>query len=237
MAPGPHGERRASTGRAPCYLRPRVEPDYWRRRWREGRTGWQLAEPNPHLVRHRAVLEGARRILVPLCGKSRDLAWLRSEIGAEVVGVELVAEAARTFFEEHGLSAERIVEGSLERWRGGGIEIVCGDLFALGPAQLGRFDGAFDRAALYALPPPLRARYVPQVRALLEPGARLLLVSLVHDAGDAEPPFSVGPDEVRALYADLQVTALDRTDVTASSESLRARGAHTVLEDAWRLVV
>jgi thiopurine S-methyltransferase len=60
-----------------------VTADFWLERWREGRSGFDLAAVNPLLVEHCAVFSEATRVLVPLCGKSADLEWLVTQ-GYEV---------------------------------------------------------------------------------------------------------------------------------------------------------
>ncbi|MES1179425.1 MAG: hypothetical protein ABUL62_34230 [Myxococcales bacterium] len=84
--------------------------DYWLERWREGRTGFHLADVNPRLTEHSAVFSEATRVLVPLCGKSADLEWLVTH-GYEVVGVELVELAAQAFFAERGFTPQRREDG------------------------------------------------------------------------------------------------------------------------------
>ena len=90
-----------------------MEPDFWRARWSEGRIGFHEGAPNAHLRQNLDVLAGARRVLVPLCGKAEDLAFLAAS-GREVVGVELVEDAVRAFFAEHGLAPTVTREGPLE---------------------------------------------------------------------------------------------------------------------------
>lgn len=212
-----------------------MEPDFWRNRWREGRIGFHQGTPHELLVRFAdTVLARPARVLVPLCGKAVDLAWLAAR-GSSVVGVELVEDAARAFFEEQRIPAQPTRDGPLVRWAGGSIEIVVGDLFDTTRAELGAFDAAYDRAALVALPPALRPRYVEHVRSLLEPGARVLLVAFVHDGPPDQPPFSVAEPEVRELYRGCAIRALSDEDVTDRSENLRARGATTVREQAWSI--
>ena len=75
----------------------------WLKRWREGRTGFHEGRPNDLLVHHAARLAGCRRVLVPLCGKSEDLAFLAAR-GHDVVGVELAEQAVQAFFAEHDLA-------------------------------------------------------------------------------------------------------------------------------------
>jgi hypothetical protein len=53
-----------------------MEPGFWRARWSEGRIGFHEGTSNAHLRKNVDVLAGARRVLVPLCGKAEDLAVL-----------------------------------------------------------------------------------------------------------------------------------------------------------------
>jgi thiopurine S-methyltransferase len=212
-----------------------MEPTYWKERWSEGRIGFHEGRPNAHLVEHASFFEGRRRVLVPLCGKTVDLAYLASR-GLAVVGVELVEDAARAFFEEAGVPAHRTVDGPLARWEGAGIEIVCGDFFDVGASELGgTFDACFDRAAIVALPPDMRRRYVDHLRTLLSPGARVLLVSFEHDGPKEEPPFSVDEAEIRALHRGASIEEVGDADVTATSPAIVGRGARVVRETVWRI--
>ncbi len=145
-----------------------MEHGFWQGRWREGRIAFHEGAPNEWLSAHVGTLGIApekRRVLVPLCGKTVDLAFLAAH-GAEVVGVELVEDAARAFFEEAGLRAARTASGPFVRYEAAGIEIVVGDFFALAPADVGTFDAFYDRAAIVALPPEMRVTYAHTLRAL-----------------------------------------------------------------------
>ena len=52
-----------------------MQPEFWHKKWESNQIGFHLPEVNPYLQRHWAVPATAR-VLVPLCGKSLDLAWL-----------------------------------------------------------------------------------------------------------------------------------------------------------------
>ncbi|MCO2550454.1 hypothetical protein FA329_25805, partial [Pseudomonas aeruginosa] len=67
-----------------------MQADFWHARWANNQIGFHLDEINPYLMRHlsRLRLQAGERILVPLCGKTLDLAWLAAQ-GLEVLGVEL----------------------------------------------------------------------------------------------------------------------------------------------------
>lgn len=213
---------------------PLMERAFWEDRWREGRIGFHEGAPNAWLVEHVAVLgitPERRRVLVPLCGKSVDLAFLAAH-GAEVVGVELVEAAARAFFEEASLPAARTVDGALVRYEAAGVEIVVGDFFDLGPEDVGVFDAYYDRASIVALPPSLREAYARTLNALA-PAARGLVVTFEHDATDGKPPFSVSLGELVALFPERRFELLDTRDGLPSHGAMAQRGATFVRERAY----
>lgn len=195
--------------------------DFWRERWSEGRLGWHKDRVHPHIERHLGWLTGgaAASVLVPLCGKTLDLAWLASR-GHRAVGVEAVEEAARQLFAEAGLEPETDQAG---RWRGGGVEVVVDDFFAVDGDRLGApLDAVWDRASLVAIDPGSRRRYAERIAALA-PGGRMLLSTFEYDQRLMDgPPFSVPEEAVRELYGDARVERLER-EVTAGPPALEGR--------------
>lgn len=210
-----------------------MEPDYWLRRWNEGKIGFHESEVNPHLVQHESVLQDSIRVLVPLCGKSVDLEWLVVQ-GHEVVGVELSEVAAQAFFAERGFTPERRVEGNFTRYQHGNVTIWVGDFFATSPEQHGSFDGVYDRAAMIALPKDVRARYTAHLQTLLTPKAKLLLITLHFDL-EGGPPFSVSPDEVKAAYPDATIKQLASHDDRAEMPEAIEKGATFVYENVYAI--
>lgn len=185
-----------------------MEPDFWRARWSERQIGFHEGKPNDYLSRHKSRLTG--RVLVPLCGKSEDLAYLAAQ-GHEVVGIELVESAVAEFFADHQIIPTVTRANDVAVYACGGITIVVGDFFAVTRELVGRIDSIYDRAAMIALPPDLRRRYVHHLRELTPHAQRLLLVTLEYsnDRG-VRPPFSVPESEVRAQYANAPVELIDQ---------------------------
>lgn len=215
-----------------------MEADFWHARWREGQIGFHQHEVSPLLVRHAAALGGGHgsRVLVPLCGKSLDLAFL-AQRGHEVIGVELSPLAVQAFFAEQGLAPNVDTHGPFLRHRAPGIEILCGDLFALTPALLGPVQGLFDRAALVALPEDMRARYAAHITGLMPPGARGLLISFDYEPPTGGPPFSISAAEVQRLYAaDFELAQLERNDILEAEPRFKQRGITALYETAYQLV-
>lgn len=178
-----------------------MNPDSWFASWREGRIGFHEGAPNTFLACHEARLAGLHRVLVPLCGKAEDLAFLASR-GHEVIGVELVEDAVRAFFAEHDLTPAITRRGGLAVYTAGAITVLAGDVFTVTRTDVGTIDAVYDRAALIALPPDVRPRYVAHLRMLIPAGTPGLLVTLEYPQDQMTgPPFAVPEPEVRALYA------------------------------------
>jgi thiopurine S-methyltransferase len=180
---------------------------------------------------HQRALGDTLRVLVPLCGKSVDLEWLVAR-GHEVVGIELSELAVQAFFRERGFSPERREHGGFIEYRHASLTILVGDFFAATAELTGYCDGAYDRAAMIALPDELRAAYALHLQTLLAPKAKLLLLTLHYDAAGG-PPFSVSPAEVNTAYARARVSTLSTDDARDDAPGPLARGASFVHENAY----
>ena len=207
-----------------------MNPDFWTTRWRDGRIGFHEGAPNTLLTAHVSSLGDARRVLVPLCGKTEDLAFLAAQ-GHSVVGVELVEDAVRAFFSEHALTPTVTRRGDVTEFSHGAVTVLSGDVFATTPALVGPVDALYDRAALIALPEAVRARYVAHLRPLLAPGAEGLVVALEYPPeAMSGPPFSVPDAEVRRHFEGLDVTVLAERPARAAALS-----ASVALERLYRI--
>lgn len=187
----------------------------WAQRWTEGKIGFHEGKANELLATYASRLGEARRVLVPLCGKAEDMAFLAA-MGHEIVGIEAVELAVQAFFREHGLepAVERGARG-LTFYRAPGITILSGDVFAATPDDVGAVNALYDRAAMVALPGDVRPRYVAHLRALLPAGSTGLLVTFDYDQSRIDgPPFAVNDAEVRRLYAGAEVTLLATSDAS-----------------------
>lgn len=178
-----------------------MDADFWQHKWESGEIGFHGDRVHPLLETLWPTLAPDREpVFVPLCGKSLDLAWLADQ-GHDVVGCELSALAIADFFRERGADPRSARDGPLVRHAAGPYVLYCGDFFDLATRQVGHCRIAYDRAALVALPPASRQRYVDALYRLLAPGSRLLLISLTHAGGPAVgPPFSVDETEMPTLF-------------------------------------
>ncbi|GAA5006711.1 thiopurine S-methyltransferase [Pseudoluteimonas lycopersici] len=193
-----------------------MNPDFWHQRWHDNQIGFHQSAPTPLLLEHWPSLgvPAGAKVFVPLAGKSLDMLWFASQ-GHRVLGVELSRLAVEQFFAEHDLQPGIDARSDGTHYRAGDIEIINGDAFALDESALQDCAAVFDRAALIALPPDLRTRYVSELYAKLPAGCRGLLVTLEYPQVEREgPPFSVPEDEVRASFGrDWNIDLLERRPI------------------------
>lgn len=215
-----------------------MDPKFWLERWQKNEIGFHADAVQPALAKHWPALEVPKgaRVLVPLCGKSLDMAWL-AEHGAHVVGAELSAIAVRDFFAGQGLTAKVREDSGFEISNAASIEMWCGDFFALQKKDID-VSAAYDRAALVAIPPDMQPRYAAKMAELLPKGAKVLLIGLDYDPAQMQgPPFNISQARVRELFAtDFGISVIEARDGLTKSEHLRKRGI-TWLEEASYLLV
>lgn len=190
-----------------------MDAAFWQARWDTGQIGFHEGRPNRYLTEFVDTLGEGRRVLVPLCGKTVDLAYL-AERGHQVVGVELVEAAVVGFFAERELTPTIEDRGQARRYTSGAIELWVADMLTIEPDALGPVDALYDRAALIALPPALRHAYAERLRALLPAGAPALVVTMTYpQTAMPGPPFAVEDDELDRLFAGLPRTRLADADL------------------------
>ena len=68
----------------------KMKKDFWLERWKQKEIGFHQDEINPYLIQYWQELHPAQgsEVFVPLCGKSRDMLWLRKQ-GAVFAGRQL----------------------------------------------------------------------------------------------------------------------------------------------------
>ena len=207
-----------------------MEHDFWHRRWAKNQLGWHEGAPNTLLTAHFAKLgvPAGARIFVPLCGKSNDMGWLRAQ-GYQVVGAELSRVAVERFFAEQGLTPAITRQGFFERFEAEGVTIWAGDIFELDDRTLGPVDAVYDRAALVALPEPMRRRYAAYLPELTSRVPQFL-VTFVYDQSLIDgPPFSVDEKWVRNHYEPFyDLTIAETRDVEGG-----LKGVCPAQESAW----
>lgn len=204
-----------------------MDASFWHERWQEQEIGFHEADGNALLSEHFDIMKlpAGSRVFIPLCGKTKDIARLRSR-GHSVVGVELSTLAITQLFDELNLQPRVERSGSLVRYSADGIDIFVGDFFELTSDQLGPVDAIYDRAALVALPPDMRTRYAAHLYEITDAAPQFLVVFVYDPAEMDGPPFPIPRAEIERLYSDrYSITAIaDKTfagllkDICAATE-------------------
>jgi thiopurine S-methyltransferase len=217
-----------------------MEKEFWLQRWEREEIGFHQDEINPHLQRYWQELFPDRqgKVFVPLCGKSRDMLWLRQR-GHHVLGVELSAIAVQAFFRENGYAPQHFDSPGFEHCEADDIHILCGDFFDLRKDDLTGVNFVYDRASLVALPPEMRARYARHLVQILPPGTQILLLTFDYPQAEMPgPPFAVSAGEVESLYAEhASISLLSGHDVLAQNPRFQERGLSRLQEQIFLLTL
>ena len=174
-----------------------MDAQFWIQAWEEGRTGFHQKDYNDKLVKYFPRLNPCetQRVLVPLCGKSRDMLYL-SDLKLQVHGVELHEQAVKDFFEENNLSLSK----NFNEYTHQNIKISCGDFFRFEGTN---FDLVYDRASLIALPDSMRKKYVETITRSMKVGGKCLLIAIEYDQSKMPgPPFSIEEKQIYQLYQE-----------------------------------
>lgn len=217
-----------------------MKNEFWLERWERNEIGFHQNDINPYLHQYWHELHAAKggEVFVPLCGKSRDMLWLREQ-GHKVLGVELSPIAVQAFFDENDLGSRRSSDGKFARCEAEGIRILCGDFFDLTREDVASVSAVYDRASLIALPPDMRKRYASHLAKILPQGTQILLITIDYPQHEMQgPPFAVSRNEVEALYqgyADVRLLA--QVDVLEQNQRFRERGVSRMEENIFLLTL
>jgi thiopurine S-methyltransferase len=217
-----------------------MKRDFWLGRWEREEIGFHQGEVHPWLRLHWQELHLARgsEVFVPLCGKSRDMLWLREQ-GHQVLGVELSPVAVQAFFKESGYTPQRVAGARFDSYAANGIRILCGDFFDLGKDDLANVGAVYDRASLIALPPEMRKRYASHLAGILPRATQILLVTFEYPQHEMQgPPFSVTSGEVEQLYREYaEIRLLASQDALAQNPRFLQRGLSRLQENIFKLTL
>jgi thiopurine S-methyltransferase len=210
-----------------------MDPEFWHERWSRGEIGFHQHDFNAHMqafIDRLGVRRGAH-VLVPLCGKSRDMLWLLQR-GYRVSGVEISPQAVRDFFSENRMTPTVTDIAGGQRYQVPGLAIFRADFFHTELPGAPQVEAVYDRAALVALPAEMRKRYARRLVGLIEPGVRSLLVTLDYPQAEMRgPPFAVPLEEVDALFADhCRIERLHCEDCLAREPRFRQKGLSRLTE-------
>lgn len=180
-----------------------MDAQFWIKLWNEGKIGFHQEDYHGKLLEYFPQLhpQAGQKVLVPLCGKTKDLLWLHG-LKLHVHGIELHEDAVKSFFSENKLtSVQKTLDQSFINYTYQNIVVSSGDFFKLNEKNV--YDFIYDRASLVALPASMRKDYAQIIKQSLKTGGKCLLIVYEYDQDKMDgPPFSVDESEVHALYAD-----------------------------------
>lgn len=206
-----------------------MDETYWHQKWAQNDIGFHKQDAHPLLTRHfgKLPLAAGARIFVPLCGKTRDIAWLLGK-GFGVAGAELSQIAVEQLFADLDVIPTITQQGNLSRYQAKNIDIFVGNLFDLTEPILGSVDGIYDRAAMVALPPDVRPKYARHLGEITAQAPQLLLTLAYDQTLASGPPFSVEDQEVEDHYqVTYALTQLAKIDLAKGIKG-RVDGQETV---------
>jgi thiopurine S-methyltransferase len=217
------------------WLRKKIENLGWLMRWQAHQIHCHRENVSPELINylHHLHLQPGARILVPLCGKSKDMQWL-AEQGYPIVGVELSPIACRNFFDEINIIPHITRQKNFIRFQYNNIELLCGDFFKLTSSDLPPIDAIYDCRALIALPVTIRRQYVLNLLACCEKIVKILLIGFNSTSNIKGPPFSISDDEINHLFGlNFNVQILNRETLTEIPKHLSERGFEEVINNIY----
>jgi thiopurine S-methyltransferase len=209
-----------------------MNANFWHQKWERGDIGFHKTEANPLLIEHFEKLNLAKgsRVFLPLCGKSRDSAWLLAS-GYQVIEAELSELAINELFKELGVTPEISKIGKLTCYSAKDIDMLVGDIFDVSADYLGPINAIYDRAALVALPASIRQQYTSHLMNITNAAPQLLISFEYNQLLMDGPPFSVNENEVKQHYgATYQLNPVEIKNVAGGLE-----GKVASTETAWLL--
>lgn len=189
-----------------------MQNEFWHQMWASGVVGFHQPEVNSYLKNYwhkllpSADTDHAGEVLVPLSGKTLDMLWLKEQ-GHDILAVELSQKALDEFIAENDLHRRyKIQDLNHERFCGyelKALRLFCGDFFHLTKEDCKDIVAVYDRAALVALPPEMRADYAKHLMEILPDKTPMLLIAMDYDQSQTSgPPFAVSDAEIYQLYGD-----------------------------------
>lgn len=208
---------------------------FWKEKWEKKSIGFHLDNPHKCLVEFIDLFSNHKKVLVPLCGKSKDMIFLR-QAGLEIIGVEFSELAVQDFIKENNLEMEKISLDDFNLYQCKGFKIYQGDLFKLPKKYLDNITCCYDRASMVALDIDERIKY-SQFLINLASDVNLIFTQLLDygDIGNAGPPFSVVETELTKLYGEkFNLEELKSCEVPLR-DTLKSKGAISEKEITWLL--
>ncbi|KZN69203.1 thiopurine S-methyltransferase [Pseudoalteromonas luteoviolacea] len=209
-----------------------MKASFWFEKWQTREIAFHEGKVNKLLEKHIDALnlEVGSHVFVPLCGKTKDIAWLLHK-GYKVTGAELSPEAVIELFEE--LQTEPLVESldGYDVYKSTNLTVYVGDYFNLTDAHIHNIDAVYDRAAFIAMPASMLGQYSSKLIALSQSAPQLLVGYSYDQKLISGPPFSIDNDTIAEYYKSTY--SIEHLDFIDSGEKIK--GVAAALEGCWLL--
>jgi hypothetical protein len=183
------------------------DPLFWRQRYQQQQTPWDLGTVNPPLM----TLALAQphlfldNILSVGCGRGHDAGWMAQQFpNTSVTGLDISPEA---------LADANTHYGTTVAW-------TLGDIFSPPEGFVTQFDVIIEHTCFCAIPPSRRSDYAQSVASMLKPQGALIGVFFVDIPLDEGPPFGSDPEVLKALF---QSVGLQQTQWFKATNSIDRR--------------
>jgi thiopurine S-methyltransferase len=217
----------------------KMQISYWESRWQKNNIGFHNPEINSYLLEFApiSIPENTKKVLVPLCGKTKDMIWLRDK-GYSVIGIEAIPLACESFFREQEIPYELKKSHGFTIYFSENLEIWCGDFFKFPNKVIQECEFIYDRACIVALPSELRILYAKKINEAAVSGTNMLVHTFFYDQEKmAGPPFSVPNEEIDQKFSEQwQIKTLFDNSVLAKYERYRTKGLNQLSESVLHLV-
>jgi thiopurine S-methyltransferase len=214
-----------------------MQKEFWLDKWTENSIGFHQSNYHPLLVKRINSLETKgleKSILVPLCGKSLDMIFLKDQ-GYRVIGSEFSEVACNDFFIENKIEFKTRIEGDFKVFKSEMITLYCGDYFNLNLSK--KVSCLYDRAAIVALDPKDRQRYAKKHGDLLVPKAKGLVLCFEYDQSlCAGPPFSLEEYLFREYFErDFDIELVEDNEIEIGNPRMIKAGVPKAIQKAYLL--
>ncbi|RNA19796.1 thiopurine S-methyltransferase [Brachionus plicatilis] len=145
-----------------------------------------------------------KRVLIPFCGKSPEIAWFASK-GFEVVGIENREENCENFFNLQNLEClkSEVKNFQLFASKDGKIKIYNGDIFNFTNEYEETFDCIWDRMTFWTFTEEKKTRYVEHLKKIMSPNIRYLLHTFDSELPSLKgPPFGCKLNDLQNIFGD-----------------------------------
>ncbi len=212
-----------------------MDEKFWLDAWQTKNIPFHNQNVNPDLITYikELNLKPGNTILVPLCGKSKDMFWL-AESGFHVIGIELSPIACNDFFTELNITPKITKLSNFAKYHHNNIELLCGNIFNVISTDLPTIHAIYDCKALIALPPDIRKKYVNHLISCTGTKIQILLFSIEANCQIKSPPFPVNKAELNVLYgSDFDIHLLNSFTISTIPERLIKKGYSEMRETIY----